>query len=113
MLKILLQIISAILGLWLADKFVPGVNLAGSWQALIFIGAILGLANVYIKPILKIVTLPLRIITFGLFGLVINIAIIWLADLFFIELVIKGIIPLLWTTLIIWGLGLISRRMKN
>ena len=108
MKNLLIKIFSGILGLWLAAQFVPGVEFIGTWKILILAGAMLGLANFFIKPILKSITLPLRILTLGLFGLIINVAMVWLIDIFFTELVIVGLIPLLWTTLIIWGLGLLK-----
>lgn len=102
-----LQIVAGILGIFLAQRYLPGVEFIGSWQALVLAGAILGLINFFIKPILKAITLPLRILTFGLFSLAINMGVVWLIDLIFPELVIRGIIPLFWTSLIVWGIGFI------
>ncbi|MBI2626500.1 MAG: phage holin family protein [Candidatus Nealsonbacteria bacterium] len=107
MLKLLLTIVSGTLGLWLADYFISGVEFTGSWQTLLLAGLTLGLINFFIKPILKLITLPIRLLTLGLFGLIINILLVWIIDIVFIELIIDGIIPLLWTTLIIWGLGVL------
>lgn len=106
MTRLIVQIIAGILGLWLATEFVPGVEFVGPIQTLLLAGLILGLVNFFLKPILNLITLPLRIITLGLFGLVINMAMIWLVDVIFPELIILGIIPLFWTTIIIWGLNL-------
>ena len=119
--SLILQIIAGILGIFLATKFVPGVSLevipgqsslfgiefTTSWQILLLIGSALGLINFFIKPVLKMITLPLRILTFGLFSLVINMVMVWTVDIFFPELVIQGIIPLFWTTVIIWGVSLL------
>jgi len=108
MRNLFLKIFSGILGLWLASEFITGVEFTGSWQLLLLAGFVLGLINFFIKPILKLITLPLRILTLGLFGLVINMAMIWLVDIFFVELIIVGILPLFWTSLIIWGLSLLK-----
>ncbi len=119
--RLILQIIAGILGIFLATKFVPGVSLevvpgqsslfgiefTASWQILLLIGSVLGLINFFIKPVLKMITLPLRILTFGLFSLVINMVMVWTVDILFPELVIQGIIPLFWTTVIIWGVSLL------
>jgi len=119
--RLILQIIAGILGIFLATKFVPGVSLevipgqsslfgiefTASWQILLLIGSALGLINFFIKPVLKMITLPLRILTFGLFGLVINMVMVWTVDIFFPELVIQGIIPLFWLSIIIWGVSLL------
>jgi putative membrane protein len=107
MWTLFLQIIAGILGIFLAERFVPGVSFTGDWKALIIAGGILGLLNLFIKPILKIITIPLRILTFGLFGLVINMLIVWVTDIIFPELVIRGILPLFLTSVITWGISLI------
>ncbi|MDD4412325.1 MAG: phage holin family protein [Patescibacteria group bacterium] len=63
-------IISA-LTIVLATYIVPGVFIASFWSAL-WVAALLGFVNVTIKPLLIILTLPLNILTLGLFALVIN-----------------------------------------
>lgn len=118
MRRLFFSIVSGILGLFLAQLFVPGVNLTvipgrvilgvsivALWQILILTGGILGLLNFFLKPILKLATLPLRIITLGLFSFVINMFLVWLVDVFFPELKIKGLAAIFWTALIIFGLG--------
>ena len=59
------------LALWVANAIWDSVSLHGFWAY--FIGAlVLGIANAVLKPILAILTLPLIIITLGLFSLVVN-----------------------------------------
>ena len=107
MRELTLQIIAGILGLWLAIQFVSEVEFVGEIKYLLLAGLILGLLNFFLRPILNFITLPLRLLTFGLFSLIINMLIIWVVDLIFSELTIPIIVPLFWTTLIIWGLGFI------
>jgi putative membrane protein len=60
-----------VFGLWLVTRIVRGVRVRttrGFWLA----GLVLGLVNVFIRPLLWILTLPLTVLTFGLFALVIN-----------------------------------------
>jgi len=113
--RFLLHIITGILALWLADKYVSGVEFTGPFfiisinqggireffHSLIFVGAFLGFLSFFIKPILGLITLPLQIITFGLFSLVINLFLVWFTDKVFPELAIVNFLSLLWTTLII------------
>jgi len=119
MRKLISQIIAGVLGLWLAILFVPeintrvfsdsnffGVPLTTKWHIIVLLGFILGLINFFVKPILKAITLPLRIVTLGFFSLIINMALIWAVDLIFQEITIPWFWPLLWTTLIIWFLGI-------
>jgi len=125
MKRLILQIIAGILGILLAIKFVPGVEFRGPifvipgpgvefgqlWGTLVFVGAFLGFLNFFVKPILNKPTLPLRIITFNLFSLVISMGLIWVVDIFFEELIIQGLLPLFWITLILWGLNLVLSRL--
>jgi len=101
------KIVSGVLGLWIAVNFIPGVDFTGSLKSLAVAGVLLGLVNFFVKPVLKLITLPLRMLTLGLFGIVINMAMVWAIDIFFAELVIVGVLPLFWTTLVVWGLGTI------
>ena len=102
MVILVFQIIGGILSFWLAVKFVPGVEFVGEIKYLVMAGGFLGLINFFIKPIINIVALPLKVLTFGIFGLAINMGIIWFVDIIFPELIIPGLIPLFWTTLIVW-----------
>ena len=114
LVKLLFQIIVGILGIFLAIRFVNGVEFTGTIQIVFIAGGILGLVNFFIKPALKTITFPLRILTFGLFGLVINMLLIWLVVDIFSPIEIEGIISLLWTTVIIWFLNLIFEKVyKN
>ena len=127
MKKFLSQIISAILGLYLAITFIPratvellpdsgffGFPITAIWQIILILGLILGLLNFFVKPILNAITLPLRIITLGLFGFVVNMALVWIIDSMFKELSVPWLYPLLWTTLIIWGINtLLSLLIKE
>jgi len=120
--NLFLQIIAAILGLWLSDQYIGGVDFSGPlfywpknlsgfhnfFSSLVFVGICLGFLNYFVKPILKIITLPLRIITLNLFSFVIAMFLVWLVDVFFKELTITGLKSLFLTTLLIWFLGLIA-----
>ena len=120
MRKLFSQIIAAALGLWLATLFVKGViirayptsnffgfPLNAQWEIILVLGFVLGLLNYFLKPLLKTLSLPLEILTLGLFTIVINMGLIWLLDTMFDELYIPLFLPLLYTTLIIWGLNII------
>lgn len=116
----LLQIAAGILGLFLAEKF-GWVEFSGKifllptnqaqvhefFKTFIFIGSFLGLLNAVVKPILNKITFPLRIITLNLLSLIIAMAMIWITDIVFPELVIGNLFNLLWTTIIVWILGFI------
>lgn len=81
MLRFLLQAVVTALGLWLAAEFIPGVEVL-STGSLIAAAVLLGLANALVRPILTFITFPLTLITFGLFLLVVNAAVIGLVAMF-------------------------------
>lgn len=70
---------------WVAAELVGGIHLEG-WQSILVVALILGLLNALVKPILLLLTLPLTIITLGLFVLVLNAALLgltaWIAGQF-------------------------------
>jgi putative membrane protein len=68
-----------VLALWIANALFDGVRIHGAWAYIIGAG-VLGAANGILKPILAILTLPLIILTLGVFYFVINIAMLLLAE---------------------------------
>src|SRR5690242_17800499 len=87
--------------LWLADALFSGVRIHG-WWAYIIGAAVLGIANTVIKPILTLITLPLIILTLGLFLLVINIAMVALAEWIAPNFSIDGFWAYVGTVVIVW-----------
>lgn len=70
-MKLLLRIIITAALVMLIAHFMPGVHVANFTTSLI-VAVVLGLLNIFIKPIIVIFTLPVTVLTFGLFLLVIN-----------------------------------------
>jgi len=87
--------------LWVANSLFSGVHIHG-WWAYIIGAAVLGIANTVIKPVLALITLPLIILTLGLFLLVINIAMIALAEWVAPNFSIDGFWTYVGTVVIIW-----------
>ena len=67
----LLRLLITIIGLWLADTVLSGVTISGA-GTFILAALLLGLVNAVIRPLAVIFTLPLTLLTMGLFLLVIN-----------------------------------------
>ena len=68
----LIQIAINAAAIYVAVVIVPGLGFTGEWWKLLIVAAIFSLVNTFLRPILRILTLPLTLITFGLFLLVIN-----------------------------------------
>ncbi|MCK5211961.1 phage holin family protein [Candidatus Parcubacteria bacterium] len=109
------HIVAGVLSIFLAARFVPGASLevipgetffrieiAQEIQALLLVGGILGIINFFIRPIINRITLPLRILTLGLFPFILDLITIWLLDVFFQEFTVLGLTPLFFTAAIVW-----------
>jgi putative membrane protein len=93
------------LSIMAAVKLVNGITFSGEWWKMILIGAIFGLVNSLIKPLVKLFTLPLIILTLGLFTLVVNALMLaitaGLSGPFDLGLHIKGFWPAFWGAFIV------------
>jgi putative membrane protein len=101
LIRIAIAIAINALALWIANVLWDSVNIQGFWAY--FIGAVvLGIANAVIKPILALLTLPLIVLTLGLFYLVINIAMVALAEWIAPDFSIDGFWTYVGVVFIIW-----------
>jgi putative membrane protein len=89
------------LALWVANALLGGVRIHGAW-AYIIGAAVLGVANGILKPVLAVLTLPLIILTLGIFYLLINIAMIALAEWVAPNFSVDGFWTYVGTVAIIW-----------
>lgn len=78
----LVRVIIVMAGLWLASAIVPGLDIRGV-GTLLGAAVLLGIVNAIVRPIVVILTLPVTILTLGLFLLVINAAMLGLVAAFF------------------------------
>jgi putative membrane protein len=72
MLDIVIRILIIALALIAAVYVVPGAEFAGDLLQLVVVAAVFGLINAYLRPIVKVLSLPLNLLAFGLVGFVIN-----------------------------------------
>jgi putative membrane protein len=88
----LIRAVVVALGLWLASQLVPGVEIRTT-GSLIAAALLLGVVNAIVRPILVILTLPITLLTLGLFLLVINGLMIELVSHFLSGFVVAGLGP--------------------
>ncbi len=89
------------LALWVANGLFDGVRIHG-FAAYLIGGAVLGIANAVLKPLLTILTLPLVVVTLGLFLLVINIAMVALAEWIAPNFSVDGFWAYVGTVIVVW-----------
>jgi putative membrane protein len=66
--------------LWVAVTLLDGITYEGEWYQWLILAAIFGIVNAIVKPILAILTFPITIVTLGLFFLVLNMIMLYLAS---------------------------------
>lgn len=99
--RFILQILANAAGIFVAQYFIKQIIFTGDWVDYLIVGLILAIANLIIRPILKIITAPLIFITLGLFIIVINAVILFGVDWFVEELIITSLWGYLWGAIII------------
>jgi len=72
MAYLILRIMINALSIAAAIKVIDGITFTGEWWKMIIIGAIFGVINALLKPLMMLFTLPLIVLTLGLFTLVVN-----------------------------------------
>lgn len=101
MISFIIRTLGNSLALYAAYYFVPGFVVNGSWKEYLLASALLGLLNLIIKPVLKAISMPLIILTLGLFTLVINGLLLWTVDYIFDFMAIRDVTALLYAVVII------------
>lgn len=89
MVGFVLRLLVVALGLWLASAWVPGIEVKGV-GTLLGAALLLGVVNAIVRPLLVILTLPITVLTLGLFLLVINAAMLGLVAWMFDSFTITG-----------------------
>jgi putative membrane protein len=79
MVRALLQIVLNGVAVLVAAYLVPGISYTGSLLSLLLVGLVIGLINLVVKPVVTFFSLPLIVVTLGLFYLVINGLMLYLA----------------------------------
>jgi putative membrane protein len=100
MIGFIIRVAVVALGLWVAAHIVPGVHVR-STGSLIAAALILGIVNAIVRPLLVILTLPITLITLGLFLLVINGLMVKLVTVFIHGFVVHGLWAAILTALVV------------
>jgi putative membrane protein len=110
MTRLLVHWVLSALCLLLVSRFVPGFVVSGIGTALIA-AVVIGLVNGTIGALLKLVTFPITILTFGIFWLLINALMLKFAALFVPGFEVRGLWPAFWGGIILSVLNILVRRV--
>jgi putative membrane protein len=92
-MRILAQVLLNGVGVVIAAKLVPGVSYSGGLLYLLLVGLVIGLINLLVRPLATLFSLPFIVLTLGLFYLVVNGAMFYLAGALLDGLTIDGCLP--------------------
>ena len=97
--RFLIRAVFAALGLWVASKIVPGIVVTDT-GSLIAAAVLLGVVNAFVRPVVTILTLPVTILTLGLFLLVVNAAMIGLVGWLLPGFTVAGFWPAVFAAIV-------------
>lgn len=89
-MKLIMKLLINAAALWAAGSLISGIDLDGDFWTILLVALVFGLVNTFIKPILKILSFPVILLSLGLFTLVINAAMLGLTANFTDALSIDG-----------------------
>jgi len=93
--------------LGLTGWLLSGVTFHGSAWTVIFAAAVFGVLNTILKPILKLLTFPLAVVTLGIAWFFVSMFTLWLTVLIVSKFDISGFWNYVWATIIIWALNMV------
>lgn len=99
--KFIIRVLLNGLGVYLANSYIPGFTIEGGAKTLLISAVLLALLYATIRPIIRLLSAPFVWITFGLFNIAINIALLWTADILLAEISFDTIATLFYVSLII------------
>jgi putative membrane protein len=111
-MKLILRWLISAAALMLIAMYVPGIHMSNFYSALIA-ALIFGLINALIRPLALLLTLPANILTLGLFTLVVNALMFWLASTIVKGFTVAGFWPAFWGALIMWLVAWLTNVMLN
>lgn len=105
MTYLILKIMINALSIAIAVKVIDGITFSGKWWKMIIIGAVFGIVNSLIRPVVKFFTFPFIILTLGLFTFIINALMLLITEALSgplnLGLQIHGFWPAFWGALIV------------
>ncbi len=104
-MRLLARLLINAFALWCAARFIDGIHYTGTWRGLLGLALVFGFVNTFIRPVLSLLSFPIRLLTLGLFTLALNALMLlltaWIASRFEIAFTVRGFIPALLGSLLI------------
>jgi len=109
-MHLVLRFLINAIAFYLIATYVPGFHIA-VWTAALIAALIFGIVNAIIRPILFLITLPLTVVTLGLFVIIINALMFWLTVIWTPGLTVTGFGPVLIGAIIMMIVGFLTNHL--
>lgn len=110
MVEFVLHVVLTAALLLIVARAVEGVEIGG-WGPAILGALVLGLMNAFVWPVMVVLTLPITVLTFGLFLFVINALMLWLMAAIVPGVHVRSFAPALWGSLVLALLNILVRML--
>jgi putative membrane protein len=91
----ILKYLGTVAAVYLTVALVPGITVAGGWTTILLVALVWSVITMIIRPVLTILTLPITILTIGLFSFVLNALLFWAMTLIVPGFAVAGFLPAL------------------
>lgn len=109
--KLIVKVLASAFALWVADAALAGFMVSDGIRGYLIAGLALGVLNTFVRPLLKLLSMPLILLTLGLFTVVINAAMLWfVAEALDAVAFTGGLLTLLGATLIVSAVQMVFDR---
>jgi putative membrane protein len=102
-----------IAALFVASVFIDGIDYSDKYWVLIVAGLVFGLVNMLVKPVVKLLALPLVLLTFGIALFFINLLMLYITSWIVGPFRIEHFSDAIWATIIIWAVNLVLDAVLN
>ncbi|OGG56578.1 hypothetical protein A2680_03150 [Candidatus Kaiserbacteria bacterium RIFCSPHIGHO2_01_FULL_55_37] len=96
-----LKYLGTVAAVYLTVSIVPGITVAGGWITILLVALVWSVITMVIRPVLGILTLPITLITFGLFSFILNALLFWAMTLVVPGFIVAGFLPALFGAVVL------------
>ena len=94
-----------IVALWAAESLISGIHFTGNFGSIVVAALVFALVYLILKPVAKLLALPLIILTLGIALFFVNILMLYITDWILSDFKIDGFMSAVWATIVIWGVN--------
>lgn len=94
-MSVIIRILALAVAVYLTVNIVPGISVVGGWTTMLLVAVVWSVIVTVIRPILRLLTLPITLLTLGLFSFVINALLFWAMEFVVPGFDVDGFLPAL------------------